>query len=357
MGDDGLLARMRRTMRLRRYSPRTADAYVGWVRRFMAFHHGRHPRELAEREISAYLSALAEQKRVAAGTQNQALASILFLYRHVLGVPVSVGRDVVRAKRPSRLPVVLTPEEVWGVLARMTGSERLAALLMYGSGLRLMECLTLRVKDLDFSGRQITVRGGKGNKDRRTMLAASVSDELRAHLLHVRRLHDRELERGTGGVELPDAMERKHPGAAQEWGWQWVFPASRVYESAGGDRRRHHLHETVVQRAVHDAVKASGLTKRASCHTFRHSFATHLLQAGYDIRTIQELLGHSDIRTTMIYTHVVDVGIGVRSPADARTDAPPSHVGSAALRARHHMAQVEATRGVSRRSADEESKR
>ena len=228
-----------------------------------------------------------------------------------------MGRDVVRAKRPKRLPVVLTPEEVWRVLSRMRGAERLAAMLMYGSGLRLLECLSLRVKDVDFGARELLIRGAKGNKDRRTMLPESVCEELKAHLAGIREQYERNLQRGTAGVPVPDALARKYPNASREWGWQWVFPATRVYKDVNGEQQRHHLHETVLQRAVHYAVKDSGLAKRASCHTFRHSFATHLLQAGYDIRTVQELLGHSDVRTTMIYTHVLNVGgLGVRSPAD-----------------------------------------
>jgi integron integrase len=310
---------MRRLLRVRRYSRRTVEVYVRWVRRFVVYHGRRHPQELSEREIAGFLSMLAEERRVAAGTQNQALAALLFLYRVVLRTPVSVGHDVARAKRPKRVPVVMTEDEVWRVLGAMTGSERLAALLMYGSGLRLMECLTLRVKDLDFSGRQILVRGGKGEKDRRTMLPDSIAEALGAHLRGVRRLYARDLKRTDFGVELPDALGVKFPSASRDWGWQWLFPATRVYRPADGAYRRHHLHQTVVQRAVHDAARAAGLTKRVTCHTFRHSFATHLLQAGYDIRTVQELLGHSDVRTTMIYTHVLNRGgLGVRSPVDMR---------------------------------------
>ena len=314
-----LIPRLRRELRLRRYSPRTEDAYVRWVKRYIEFHGRQHPRDLAEGEVGQFLSHLALAGRVSAGTQNQALAALLFLYRHVLGVPLALGRDVVRAKRPKRVPVVMTPEEVWSVLSEMDGPCRVAALVMYGSGLRLLETLTLRVKDVDFAAHEITVRGGKGNKDRRTMLGTSVADELRRHLHSVRKRFERDLLRGIEPVELPDALARKYPNAGREWSWQWVFPAARMHTTAGGRRRRHHLHETVVQHAVHDAVKAAGLTKRVSCHTFRHTFATQLLQAGYDIRTVQELLGHTDVRTTMIYTHVLNRGgMGVRSPADMR---------------------------------------
>ena len=307
---------MRRRLRLQRYSRRTEDVYVRWVKRFVEFHGRRHPKELAEAEISAFLSHLAEVRRVSGGTQNQALAALLFLYRVVLGVPIAMGRDVVRARRPRRVPVVMSPDEVWRVLDRMGGDCRLAAMLMYGSGLRLLECLTLRVKDVDFTLGEITVRGGKGQKDRRTMLASRVAGELTLHLRRVRQQYVRDLAREVG-VMIPDALGQKFPNASREWPWRWVFPASRVYRAADGGVWRHHLHETVLQRAVHDAVRDAGLTKRATCHTFRHSFATHLMQAGYDIRTVQELLGHTDVRTTMIYTHVLNKGgLGVRSPAD-----------------------------------------
>lgn len=304
-------------MRTRHYSRRTEDTYVGWIKRYVMFHGRRHPKELAEPEIGAFLSALAVDEQVSSGTQNQALAALLFLYRHVLGLSVVLARDVVRAKRPRRLPVVMTAEEALRVLDHLDGPSRLVGLLMYGSGLRLREAVTLRVKDLDFSGHEITVRAGKGNKDRRTMLPATVVDELRAHLKRTRRRFEIDLSRGCANVRLPEALSRKYPNASREWSWQWVFPAARTYVDASRVRRRHHLHETVVQRAVHDAVKEAGLTKRATCHTFRHSFATELVRAGYDIRTVQELLGHSDVRTTMIYTHVLNRGgLGVESPLD-----------------------------------------
>ena len=326
-----LIPHMRRLMRLRHYSRRTEDVYVAWVRRFVRFHGSRHPRELGEAEISAFLTSLVRRRGggVAAGTQNQALAAILFMYRHVLVIPIAMGRDVARAKRPKRLPVVMTPEEVWRVIGEMTGVERLAAMLMYGSGLRVLECMSLRVQDVDFSARQILVRGGKGNKDRRTVLPESVTHGRAAHLRRVRQLYERDLRRGAAGVLLPDALALKYPNAARDWRWQWVFPATRVFRGRGGSRWRHHLHDSAVQRAVHDAVKSAGLAKRVSCHTFRHSFATHLLQAGYDIRTLQELLGHSDVRTTMIYTHVLNIGgLGVRSPADmSRVSRPATSAG------------------------------
>jgi integron integrase len=297
------------------------DVYVAWVKRYIEFHGRQHPKDLAEPEIGAFLTSLAVDSQLSAGTQNQALAALLFLYRDVLGVQIVMGRQVARAKRARRLPVVMTADEVWRVVEELDGLPRLAALLMYGGGLRLMECLTLRVKDLDFAAREITVRGGKGNKDRRTVLPVSLVPELRAHLKRVRKQFDRDLESGRAGVDLPDALARKYPNAATEWSWQWVFPATRFYKTRDGVVRRHHLHETVMQRSMHDAVKAAGLTKRASCHTFRHSFATEMVRAGYDIRTVQELLGHTDVRTTMIYTHVLNRGgLGVRSPADMAPD-------------------------------------
>jgi integron integrase len=336
-----LLPAMRRLMRTRHYSRRTEAAYVAWVRRFIEFHGRRHPRDLGDAEVSAFLSALAVDGAVSAGTQNQALAALLFLYRHVLDAPLAMGRTVVRAKRPRRVPVVMTPEEVWRVIGAMDGACQLAATLLYGSGLRLAECLALRVKDVDFGAREITVRGGKGAKDRRTMLPDSAVEPLERHLASVARLWRRDHRAGHAGVELPHAMARKYPGASREWGWQWVFPASRIYVGKDGARRRHHLHETVLQRAVHDAVRAAGITKRATCHTFRHSFATHLLAAGYDIRTVQELLGHSDVRTTMIYTHVLNRGgRGVRSPADM-TPPASNPASSAGLRAWLPRRQVE----------------
>jgi integron integrase len=255
---------------------------------------------------------------VAAATQNQALAALLFLYRNVLGIELPWLDDIVHARSPGRLPVVLTREEVRAILAHMDGLPRLMATLLYGSGLRLLECCRLRVKDVDFGRNQITVRRGKGDRDRVTMLPASVRPDLSAHLERVRGQHDRDLAGGAGWVELPGSLSRKLPCSGRDWAWQWVFPATRIYvERESGQRRRHHLHETVVQRAVRRAVLASRIPKRATCHTFRHSFATHLLEDGSDIRTVQELLGHKDLSTTMIYTHVVNRGpAGARSPAD-----------------------------------------
>ncbi len=313
-----LTQRLRASLRTRRYSPHTEAAYVAWVRRFVRFHGLRDPRAMAEAEVSAFLTALATRERVSASTQNQALGALVFFYRHVLGRRLGALRGLERAKRPRRLPVVLTPQEVRQVLACLEGDAWLVASLLYGSGLRLMEALTLRVKDVDLERLELRVRRAKGAKDRVTVLPESLRGALRAHLDGVRRVHAADLAAGGGRAELPGALERKAPAAAREWAWQWVFPATRTREDRVlREPRRHHLHPTAVQRAFTAAVRASGIPKRATCHTLRHSFATHLLEAGYDIRTVQELLGHSDVRTTMIYTHVLNRGgLGVRSPAD-----------------------------------------
>jgi integron integrase len=313
-----LLDRVRAAVRARHYSRRTEKAYVGWIRRFILFHDKRHPREMGGREVSEFVSALAVEGDVAASTQNQALSALLFLYREVLEQTLPWLDDVVRAKRPARLPAVLSREEVRAVIRQIDGTPRLMALLLYGAGLRLLECARLRVKDVDFSRNQVVVRGGKGDKDRVAPLPAVVTADLARHLETVKQQHDEDLQRGAGWVELPSALARKYPHAGREWAWQWVFPATRFYvERETGQRRRHHLHESVLQRAVNLAVRQAGLPKRATCHTFRHSFATHLLEDGADIRTVQELLGHRDVSTTMIYTHVLNRGpAGVRSPAD-----------------------------------------
>ena len=314
-----LLVRLHEAVRLRRLSPRTEKAYAGWVKRFVRFHGLRHPAHLGRDEIRQFLSHLAIDRGVSASTQNQALAGLLFLYREVLGQDPGWVGDIERARRTKRLPVVLTRTEVAAVLRELDGTPQLVAHVLYGAGLRLMEAMRLRVKDLDFGRSQIIVREGKGAKDRITLLPRSLIGPLDEFLARNRRRHDRDLREGAGWVELPDALDRKLPNAGREWAWQWVFPATRTYLHPGsGQRRRHHLHETVIQRAVREAARRAGIPKRVTCHTFRHSFATHLLEAGYDIRTIQDLLGHRDVSTTMIYTHVLDRGPhGVQSPADA----------------------------------------
>lgn len=313
-----LLARVREAIRSRHYSRRTEKAYVHWIRRFILFHGKRHPAEMGAAEVTAFLTSLAVQDKVAASTQNQALSALLFLYREVLGVDLPWLEDVVRAKRPQYLPVVLTRDETRALLQRLHGVSRIMALLLYGAGLRLLECCRLRVKDVDFAANQIVIRDGKGRKDRVTMLPAAARTLLERHIGQVRAQHEADLRRGAGWVELPGALLRKYPHAGREWAWQWVFPATRFYvDRLTGQRRRHHLHESVLQRAVKDAVRAAGIPKLATCHTLRHSFATHLLEDNHDIRTVQELLGHRDVSTTMIYTHVLNMGpAGVRSPAD-----------------------------------------
>lgn len=319
-GQPRLLDRVRTAIRTRHYSLRTEEAYVGWIRRYVVFHNKRHPLEMGEREINAFLSHLAVKGRVSASTQNQALCALLFLYRWVLEEPFPTLENVVRAKRPKRLPSVMTRDEVRRVLSKLSGMHRIAATLLYGSGLRLLECLRLRVKDVEFSLNRITVRDAKAHKDRYVPLPVTVRAPLASWLSRVEQLHRRDLAEGFGGVYLPEALSRKYPSADRGWAWQWVFPAdSRSRDPRTGIERRHHLHETAVQRAVQQAVHDAGIKKPASCHTFRHSFATHLIEDGYDIRTIQELLGHSDVKTTMIYTHVLNRsgGRGVRSPADA----------------------------------------
>jgi integron integrase len=313
-----LLDRVRAAVRSHHYSRGTEKAYVHWIKRYIFFHGKRHPAEMGAAEVAQFLTALAVQTRVAASTQNQALAALLFLYREVLGVELPWLDDVVRAKRPHHLPVVLTRDEVRAVVQRLDGVPRLMALLLYGAGLRLLECCRLRVKDVDFATNQLVIRDGKGRKDRVTMLPGAAKAALAGHVEHARRQHQADLRRGAGWVELPGALARKYPNAGRDWGWQWVFPATRFYvDRATGQRRRHHLHESVLQRAVRDAVRGASLAKPATCHTFRHSFATHLLEESHDIRTVQELLGHRDVSTTMIYTHVLNRGpAGVKSPAD-----------------------------------------
>lgn len=313
-----LLEQVRRCLRLRHYSIRTEQAYVQWVKRFILFHRKCHPAEMGADEIRHFLSHLASDGKVAASTQNQALCALLFLYRDVLGVELPYVEGIERAKRPARVPVVLTPEEAERILGRVGGTYRLMAGLLYGSGLRLMECVRLRVKDVDFGYHQVTVRDGKGEKDRRTVLPEALVESLGRHLERVRLLHEEDLRGGRGRVYLPYALERKYPAAAAEWVWQWVFPAGKLSrDPRSGEVRRHHASEDMLQVAVKRAAREAGVEKRVSCHTLRHSFATHLLESGYDIRTVQELLGHTSVETTQIYTHVLNKGgRGVRSPLD-----------------------------------------
>jgi integron integrase len=313
-----LLDRVRVGLRTLHYSVRTEKAYVGWIRRFIVFHGKRHPESMGELEIGAFLSSLATQAKVAASTQNQALAALLFLYQEVLGRELRWMGDLVHAKRPAHVPVVLTPAEALTLLAGLTGPTALIGGLLYGAGLRLLEALRLRAKDVDFGRREIIVRRGKGQKDRHTVLPEKLVGPLGEHLEAVRAQHTTDLEEGGGFVELPEALRRKYPTAPREWPWQWVFPATRTYvDAATRETRRHHLHETVVQKEMRRVAVAAHIPKHVTPHTLRHSFATHLLESGYDIRTIQELLGHKDVSTTMIYTHVLNRGAGgVRSPLD-----------------------------------------
>lgn len=325
-----LLDQVQELLRIKHYALRTEEAYINWIRRFILFHNKRHPRDMGTPEIRTFLAHLAIEENVAASTQNQALAAIIFLYRELLHQELDpLDLDAIRAQKPKRLPTVLTRTEVQKVLALLTGEHLLMARLLYGSGLRLMECLRLRVKDVDFELRQITVHDGKGGQDRVTMLPQAIIPALQEHLVHVRALHQQDVQNGHGCVYLPDALARKYPNACTEWGWQYVFPSDRISKDpralpsssgrgAGGEGlRRHHVHESCLQKAIRAAAQAAGMVKPVSPHTFRHSFATHLLEAGYDIRTVQELLGHKDVKTTMIYTHVLNRGgLAVRSPLD-----------------------------------------
>lgn len=316
VGQSALLQRVRDLIRRKHYSIRTEEAYLSWIKRFILFHGKRHPETMGEVEIERFLSHLAGDREVAAATQNQALNAVVFLYKQVLGRELGEIENIVPAKRPERLPTVFDREEVWRVLSQLQGEMRLVASLLYGSGLRLLECLRLRVKDLEFPRQQLIVRCGKGAKDRVTLLPSELTAALQLQLDTARAVHQADLAEGCGEVYLPYALERKYPDAPRQWGWQYVFFAKkRAIDPRSGKERRHHLHESVVQKAVRQAVREAGLTKPGSCHTFRHSFATHLLEDGYDIRTVQELLGHKDVKTTMIYTHVMQKGaMAVRSP-------------------------------------------
>ena len=313
-----LLDQMRRAIRVRHYSIRTEEAYLGWVNRFFRFHR-RHPKELDADDLNRFLTHLAVNDHVAASTQRQALSAILFLYRNVLKLEPPWLDDIVRARQPKNLPTVLSKDEVAAILNRLEGTVQLIVLMLYGTGMRILECLRLRVQDLDFDLGNIAIRDGKGHKDRTALLPNTCRQRLQDDLVQVKEIHERDLAEGFGRVYLPKALGRKYPNAAADWRWQYVFPAgSRGKDPRTGIIRRHHLHESVVRKAIYAAVRKSGISKKASCHTFRHSFATHLLMAGYDIRTIQELLGHKDVKTTMIYTHILQNsgGRGIVSPAD-----------------------------------------
>jgi len=314
-----LLDQVRQALRARHYSRRTEEVYVMWIKRFIFFHKVRHPAEMAEAEVNQFLTHLAVNKKVSASTQNQALSALLFLYRYVIDRRLGQLGHVIRARTSPRLPVVLTRDEVKAALGHLKGEHWLMATLMYGTGMRLMECLRLRVKDIDFGSNQIMVREGKGDKDRLTMLPEKVRTKLREHLDRVKQIQARDLADGSGRVPLPDALDRKYPNASSDWGWQFVFPQTNRWVNARtGEQGRHHVDESIVQKAIKAAVREAGIAKPATSHTFRHSFATHLLEDGYDIRTIQELLGHKDVKTTMIYTHVLNRGgRGVKSPADS----------------------------------------
>ncbi len=313
-----LLDEVRNVIRCKHYSIRTEQSYVDWIKRYIYFHNKQHPKDMGEAHISNFLTHLAVDKKVASSTQNQALCALVFLYREVIKKDIGEFENLIRAKKPHKLPVVFTREEVKQLLLQLSGVNWLMGQLIYGAGLRIMECVRLRVKDMDFGYGQILVRDGKGKKDRVTMLPELIAEELQRHLLKVKKIHELDLKAGFGAVYLPYALERKYKNANTSWAWQYVFPATRrSIDPRSGIERRHHISETVPQRAVRKAIRNCGLTKAGSCHSFRHSFATHLLEEGYDIRTVQELLGHKDVSTTMIYTHVLNKGgKGVQSPSD-----------------------------------------
>lgn len=313
-----LLDQVRDKLRVKHYAIRTEQTYVDWIKRYIFFHGKRHPKNMGAEDVEAFLTHLAVAGKVAASTQNQAKSALLFLYREVLEIQLPWLDNITQAKAPKRLPVVLTVSEVQSVLSCLKGTHLLIASLLYGGGMRLMEAVRLRVKDVEFERREIVVREGKGSKDRVTMLPEAVIAALKAHLIRVKALHDEDVAQGFGEVYLPFALDKKYPTAGREWGWQYVFPSKNLsVDPRSGKTRRHHVDEKGVQRAVKQAVRDAELTKPATPHTLRHSFATHLLQAGYDIRTVQELLGHSDVSTTMIYTHVLNKGgRGVVSPLD-----------------------------------------
>ncbi|GAB6909675.1 Integrase/recombinase [Desulfosarcina cetonica] len=313
-----LLDEVRNAIRCLHYSIRTEQSYIDWIKRYIYFHQKQHPENLDESHISAFLTHLAVDRKVASSTQNQALCAIVFLYREVIGKELGNFDNLVRAKRPQKLPVVFTQEEVRQILLQLEGIYWLMGQLLYGAGLRVMECVRLRVKDIDFGYRQVLVRDGKGHKDRVTMLPEIIVGELQRHLQKIKKVHETDLKAGFGAVYLPYALERKYKNANRSWAWQYAFPATRrSIDPRSGEERRHHISESVPQRAIRQAIRKSSIAKSGSCHSLRHSFATHLLEAGYDIRTVQELLGHKDVSTTMIYTHVLNRGgKGVQSPGD-----------------------------------------
>ena len=313
-----LLVQIRQVIRVKHYSLRTEESYINWIKRFTFFHNKKHPIEMGEKEIREFITHLAKNEKVSGSTQNQALCAMVFLYKNVLKKELENTISIYWAKRPKKLPVVFSKNEAIAVLNKLKGTHWLVGMLLYGSGLRLSESLELRVKDIDFDYNQIIVRDAKGEKDRSTMLPQKIIKPLKEHLEKVKIIHENDLKNGFGTVYLPYAIERKYLNAKFEWNWQHFFPATKIStDPRSGVQRRHHLYDTVIQKAIKQAIRDAGITKHASCHTFRHSFATHLLESGYDIRTIQELLGHNNVETTMIYTHVINQGgKGVRSPAD-----------------------------------------
>jgi len=313
-----LMEQVRTALRTRHYSIRTEEAYIHWIRRYILFHNKRHPQDMGEQEISQFLSQLAVKEHVSASTQNQALCAIVFLYKEVIKRDLGDFGEIIWAKKPKRLPVVFTKDEARRVIDQLEGVKQLMVKILYGCGLRLNECLQLRVKDIDFGYKKIIIRNAKGGHERATILPESLIEPLKDHLKKVKTLHETDLKEGFGSVYMPDALDRKYPNAVRQFGWQYVFPARQIsVDPRSGIRRRHHVYETVLQKAVKDAIRKAGIYKHAGCHTFRHSFATHLLENGYDIRTVQELLGHKDVKMTMIYTHVLNKGpLGVKSPVD-----------------------------------------
>lgn len=313
-----LLDQVGNVIRVKHYSIRTEQSYVQWIRRYILFHNKKHPKDMGEKEINAFLKHLAVNRNVSASTQTQALSAILFLYKEVLGQEIGFIENIYRAKKPKRIPVVFTRDEIRAVMKHLKGEKWTMANLIYGSGLRLMECLRLRVKDVDFSYNQILVRDGKGHQDRITMLPETIKHPLKKHLENVWRTHQKDLKEGYGSVYLPYVLSRKYRTADREWGWQYVFPSrKRSVDPRSGKIRRHHLNQQVLQRAIKSAIRSAAINKQGSSHSLRHSFATHLLEDGYDIRSIQELLDHKDVKTTMVYTHVLKRGgKGVKSPAD-----------------------------------------